>query len=204
MARAEGTYSRVVAWMKILLPLVALGLLSTIFLFSKKSDPTEDLPIRTRAILEEKESEQASNATYSATMDDGALLTLRAAMTRPDPDAADGLVASDFAAQMDMTDGSRINLSSPDAALNNEANTATLRGGVRIISSTGYTIETDTLTAATNRIAAESEGVVTATAPEGTLTAGRMVITDQAESGGDDVQLLFTDGVKMIYEPQSD
>ncbi len=204
MARAEGTYSRVVAWMKILLPLVALGLLSTIFLFSKKSDPTEDLPIRTRAILEEKESEQASNATYSATMDDGALLTLRAAMTRPDPDAADGLVASDFAAQMDMTDGSRINLSSPDAALDNEASTATLRGGVRIISSTGYTIETDTLKAATNRIAAESEGPVTATAPEGTLTAGRMVITDLAESGGDDVQLLFTDGVKMIYEPQSD
>ncbi len=204
MARAEGTYSRVVAWMKILLPLVALGLLSTIFLFSKKSDPTEDLPIRTRAILEEKESEQASNATYSATMDDGALLTLRAAMTRPDPNAADGLVASDFAAQMDMTDGSRINLSSPDAALDNEASTATLRGGVRIISSTGYTIETDTLKAATNRISAESEGTVTATAPEGTLTAGRMVITDQAESGGDDVQLLFTDGVKMIYEPQSD
>ncbi|MEC7668928.1 MAG: LPS export ABC transporter periplasmic protein LptC [Pseudomonadota bacterium] len=204
MARAEGTYSRVVAWMKILLPLVALGLLSTIFLFSKKSDPTEDLPIRTRAILEEKESEQASNATYSATMDDGALLTLRAATTRPDPDAADGLVASDFAAQMDMTDGSRINLSSPNAALDNEASTATLRGGVRIISSTGYTIETDTLKAATNRISAESEGTVTATAPEGTLTAGRMVITDQAESGGDDVQLLFTDGVKMIYEPQSD
>ncbi len=204
MARAEGTYSRVVAWMKILLPLVALGLLSTIFLFSKKSDPTEDLPIRTRAILEEKESEQASNATYSATMDDGALLTLRAATTRPDPDAADGLVASDFAAQMDMTDGSRINLSSPNAALDNEASTATLRGGVRIISSTGYTIETDTLKAATNRISAESEGTVTATAPEGTLTAGRMVITDQAESGGDDVQLLVTDGVKMIYEPQSD
>ncbi len=204
MARAEGTYSRVVAWMKILLPLVALGLLSTIFLFSKKSDPTEDLPLRTRAILEEKESEQASNATYSATMDDGALLTLRAATTRPDPDAADGLVASDFAAQMDMTDGSRINLSSPNAALDNEASTATLRGGVRIISSTGYTIETDTLKAATNRISAESEGTVTATAPEGTLTAGRMVITDQAESGGDDVQLLFTDGVKMIYEPQSD
>ncbi|SEG27523.1 lipopolysaccharide export system protein LptC [Thalassococcus halodurans] len=204
MARAEGTYSRVVAWMKILLPLVALGLLSTIFLFSKKSDPTEDLPVRTRAILEEKESEQASNATYSATMDDGALLTLRAATTRPDPDATDGLVASDFAAQMDMTDGSRINLSSPDAALDNEASTATLRGGVRIISSTGYTIETDTLKAATNRISAESEGTVTATAPEGTLTAGRMVITDQAESGGDDVQLLFTDGVKMIYEPQSD
>jgi lipopolysaccharide export system protein LptC len=190
--------------MKILLPLVALGLLSTIFLFSKKSDPTEDLPIRTRAILEEKESEQASNATYSATMDDGALLTLRAATTRPDPDVADGLVASDFAAQMDMTDGSRINLSSPNAALDNEASTATLRGGVRIISSTGYTIETDTLKAATNRISAESEGTVTATAPEGTLTAGRMVITDQAESGGDDVQLLFTDGVKMIYEPQSD
>ena len=36
--------------------------------------------------------------------------------------------------------------------------------------------------------------------PEGTRTAGGMRVTGGA--GGDDVQLVFTDGVKLVYEPQ--
>ena len=190
--------------MKILLPSVALGLLSTIFLFSENSDPTESLPITTLQTLAEKESEQATDATYSATMDDGAQLTLRAATTRPDPVLENALIAGAFSAQMDMEDGSRLNLSAPDAQLDNDSNLATLSGGVLITSSNGYSIQTDTLKAATDHVAAESGGPITALAPFGSLEAGRMVISEDAESGADSLQLLFTDGVKMVYEPQRD
>ena len=44
MARADNTYSRIVAGMKILLPLVALGLLSTLFLISNTIDPSGPVP----------------------------------------------------------------------------------------------------------------------------------------------------------------
>ena len=37
-------YSALVAWLKTLLPIVALGLLSTIFLFSGRVDVTQSLP----------------------------------------------------------------------------------------------------------------------------------------------------------------
>ena len=44
MNGADNVHSRVVGWLKILLPLAALALLSTLFLFSRGSDPTANLP----------------------------------------------------------------------------------------------------------------------------------------------------------------
>ena len=38
-------YSRLIAWLKILLPLGALILLSTIFLYSRSTDPISVIPV---------------------------------------------------------------------------------------------------------------------------------------------------------------
>jgi len=40
----DNTYSRVVAWAKVLLPLLALALLSTLFLVARTVDPAQKLP----------------------------------------------------------------------------------------------------------------------------------------------------------------
>jgi hypothetical protein len=45
-------YSALVAWLKTLLPIVALGLLSTIFLFSGKVDVTQSLPYAEHNVAE--------------------------------------------------------------------------------------------------------------------------------------------------------
>ncbi|MEL7087874.1 MAG: hypothetical protein AAGL98_05440, partial [Planctomycetota bacterium] len=45
MAVYDNAYSRFVAWAKIILPLVALGLLSTMFLVSRDSDPAATIRI---------------------------------------------------------------------------------------------------------------------------------------------------------------
>ena len=44
MAVADNTYSRVVGWLKILLPLGALALLSTLFLFARGIAPVGEIP----------------------------------------------------------------------------------------------------------------------------------------------------------------
>ena len=45
-------YSALVAWLKTLLPIAALGLLSTIFLFSGKVDVTQSLPYAEHNVAE--------------------------------------------------------------------------------------------------------------------------------------------------------
>ncbi len=44
MATYDNTYSRVVAWLKILLPLLALAILSTLFLVARTIDPAQNIP----------------------------------------------------------------------------------------------------------------------------------------------------------------
>ncbi|MEQ9674161.1 MAG: hypothetical protein RLO10_06830, partial [Roseovarius indicus] len=79
-------------------------------------------------------------------------------------------------------------------------NSASLSGNVHIDTSTGYVLTTELLTANFDELYAESPGPVEGTAPAGDLTAGRMVLRNNAET--DQAHLLFTNGVKLIYQPQ--
>ena len=44
MAARDNVHSRVVFWLKIILPLLALAILSTLFLFSRRIDTDQALP----------------------------------------------------------------------------------------------------------------------------------------------------------------
>lgn len=197
MARANGLYSRVIAWAKIVLPLVALALLSTIFLLSDRRKPMETVPFA-EALQDGETTRQGISAPYySGKTQRGDLLTMTA--TRALPQADGSIVAEDLATTMRLTDGSEILLDALTATLTDSEDAALLEGGVRIRSSTGYTLSTDAMTSVLDRIEAETLGPVRGEGPLGTLEAGRMRI-EAAQDGGD-VQLLFTEGVKLVYQP---
>ena len=203
MARGVGSYSRIVSWLKLLLPLGALALLSTIFLFARSSDPVENLPVATREGLAGRASEMVTSPSYSGTTDDGAMLTIRAESARPDPDTEGRIRAQALDAAMSFEDGSRIDLSAPEATIDDESDAARLTGGVTIRSSQGYRLTTDALDAALTRVEVESDGPVEGQGPSGTLSAGKMRVEAETGEGADTgaVRLLFTGGVDMIYQP---
>lgn len=197
MARALGLYSRVIAWAKIVLPLVALALLSTIFLLSDRREPMETVPFVEALQDGETTREGVSSPYYSGKTQRGDFLTMTATRVRPQTDGR--VVADDLAAAVRLTDGSEILLDALSATLTDSTETALLEGGVRIRSSTGYTLATDAMTTVLDRIEAETLGPVSGAGPLGTLEAGRMRI--EASGTGGDVQLLFTEGVKLVYQP---
>ncbi len=202
--RGSGSYSRMVAWLKLLLPLVALGLLSTIFLFARNSDPTADLPIATQRDLAGRQSQMVTEPSYAGVTDSGAMLTVRAGSARPDPETENRVVADRLDAAMEFPDGSRIDLAAPGGALDQDGGTLRLEGGVQIRSSQGYTLETDALVSEMERVAVESDGKVRGKGPAGTLEAGRLRIEESPGAGDEEdgaVRMLFTDGVDMIYQP---
>jgi lipopolysaccharide export system protein LptC len=71
---------------------------------------------------------------------------------------------------------------------------------VTIDTSTGYPIKSDRLTALMSTLDIVSPGPVQADGPFGTLDAGTMSLKNV--NAGSGAQLLFTNGVKLVYLPK--
>lgn len=202
MARTYSRYSRMIAWLKILLPMAALGLLSTIFLLSRDADPASRVPFSQVGLEGDVAREQVTEPYYAGVTSSGASLTMTARSARPSDKIAELLEADELDASIVMPDGSQIDLSAPRATVSDRTGEAELTGGVRIQSSTGYTLTTQSMLTSLDRVEAESRGQVNGDGPLGTLQAGRMQITTPQDSA--DLHLLFTGGVKLVYLPQTE
>lgn len=197
MARGPGTYSQAVALLKVILPLLALGLLSTLFLFSQSREPAMSIPFSDALRQGEIADQQLGAPSFAGTTNRGDMLTMTASRARPDGEGR--IVADDLSARLILSDGSDIRLSSQTATLVDATNEAELRGGVTIESSTGYVLTTEGLVSSITETAARSLGPVQGYGPVGTLEAGQLNVVPT--ENGTDVQLRFTGGVKLIYEP---
>ncbi|GGG70159.1 hypothetical protein GCM10011415_17120 [Salipiger pallidus] len=198
MAPRGDTYSRFVGWLKLLLPLAALALLSTLFLLPRGTEPTIDLPFMQGSGSPGRE--QIVGPNFAGTTAKGDQLRLTAERAEPVDGALDRIRAFSLDAALDMADGSRVTLRSAEGLVDENTRSADLEGAVEITSTTGYVMTTERMRTALDRIEAETLAPVSGKGPAGEFTAGRLVIT--GEESSDDVQLLFTDGVKLVYDPK--
>jgi lipopolysaccharide export system protein LptC len=199
MARADNTYSRIVAGMKILLPLAALGLLSTLFLISRTIDPSKSVSLAEIDVERRAQELGVTNPSFAGVTAQGDAVSITADMARPDADNPGQFSADRVRGEIRLSGGTVIDLHAAGARLDQGAMTATLLGGVRISSSTGYEIETERLDTQLNALSAESAGPVRATGPIGSIEAGRMHLHHNSDT--DTAEMLFTGGVMLIYVP---
>ncbi|WP_300585382.1 hypothetical protein [Marivita sp.] len=191
-------YSRLIAWLKILLPLGALALLSTIFLYARGPDPIAVIPVLTGG-ADPTQTEQMGSPFYAGTTENGQGLTLAARQARFSDAENSGMIADDLRAVIDVSDGNRIVIDATVGQME-EGDRLLLRDGVTLESSSGYTVRTDGLDAAVDRVAIESTSAVEADGPGLTLSAGKLRVEEIGDTA--DIQLLFTEGVKLVYIPQ--
>lgn len=201
MARADNTYSKVVAGMKVLLPLAALGLLSTLFLISNIVDPSDSVPMSQIDLEQRARDLGATNPSFAGVTGQGDEIRFTADIVRPDPETPERLTAERVAAQFRLQAGTRVDITADTADLERREMTAQLGGDVRMTTSTGYVIETDRLISRLDALYALSPGPITATGPLGDLTAGRMVLQNAPQTGA--AELHFSAGVKLVYLPQA-
>lgn len=200
MTTSDNFYSRLVAWMKIVLPLTALGLLSTLFLISRHIDPTKSIPIAEIDLEQRAQEQGATNAAFAGVTQGGDELMVTAETARPSPEDPRLINAEDVTAQMQLVSGAVVTVSSERADIHQSDLDAALIGNVHVATTTGYDIKTERLNAKLDVLFAETPGSVSAVGPPGDLTAGRMVLTGDEETG--EAHLVFTEGVKLIYTPQ--
>jgi lipopolysaccharide export system protein LptC len=195
----DNLHSTLVVWLKILLPLAALAVLSTLFMVSHHVNPEDAIPYADVNVEDRLREPRLTGATFAGMTQDGAAVTLKAAEATPSvagsttPGQAKGL-----AGRIETPDGVQTNVTSPLGQLDQAAKVVTLSGGVNLQNSAGYTMQTDSLTLALDRTRLESAGTVTSTAPFGRITAGKLLMT-RADDGTH--KLDFTGGVRLIYQP---
>lgn len=201
MAWRENLYSRVVAWLKILLPLTALVILSTLFLFSRSIDPTSTIPYADIDLEERARDRQVTAPFLAGATENGDLISFQASYAIPDPAIENRAIAQDVEARIALTSGTLLTFNADTGILDDPKDQAELRGRVIITSTTGYVVRTTQLTTGIREIRAETAGEVAASGPPGEFTAGKMLL--RTAEGGKDAQLFFTNGIKLVYLPQN-
>lgn len=190
--------TRIVRWLRVLLPLLALAILSTLFLFSRRPDAEPNIPYADVDQTALPGSQSMRAPEYSGTTDDGAAITLRADQATPASGEGD---AAGRAQGLRLTwrapEGLGADLTAPDAAVSRGV--VTLSGGVRMTTSSGWTLTAPEFTADTARSRIEAPRAVRGAAPFGDLSAGAMTL-QRGESDRDHV-LNFTGGVRLLYRP---
>lgn len=192
------SYSILVAWLKVLLPLMALLLLSTLFLLSRNIDPTATIPFADTEIKDRLSGQQITGPFFSGATDSGDLVTVSAGKMS----TRTGLKneAEDFSARIDLTSGTWVTVRADRGQFDLASSQSDLAGNVVITTSSGYTLTSDALLANFDHLVLHSPGSVSGNGPIGVLDAGQMRLT--GGSGDTNAQLLFTNGVKLIYDPK--
>lgn len=192
-------YSKMVGWLKVLLPLIALGILSTLFLLSRVVDPEAVVPFADKEIQDRLRDQQVTGPVYSGVTADGDQLSFSAEkLTTPDIGNGTNL-AQDVSVVMVLVSGSQVTLTSDQGLFDLPGNRADLDGNVVITTSTGYRVQSEQLISRLSSLDVESPGPVTGDGPFGVLNAGAMRLTQEPEQTA--AQLVFTNGVKLVYDP---
>jgi lipopolysaccharide export system protein LptC len=198
MGGRDNIYSQIVTLAKIILPIGAIGLLSTLFLFARA--PGETTQIDMTEVTEIAREQRLSAPRFSGVTDDGSVLTISARAARPNPTDTSVVLTDEMQLRMDNPDGSSIAVTTTAGELDGPRKIAHFLGLARLETSTGYTMETSGITAALDTGVITSDGHLEVRTPYGELTAGK--VTFQMAESGVAQQMLFTNGVKLIYTPQ--
>ena len=198
MARAD-THTRVVGWLKVILPLTALAILSTLFLVARRIDPEAALPYAEVDVEDLAREPRMTAPTYAGTTSDGAALTLSANEARPAAEGAPAQAAG-LRLALDTPDGARTELLAGSAVMEGATREVILSGGVTVTTSSGYRLQTAEVAAKLDRTGLESRAPVVATGPAGEISAERMVLSQDAQTPGDYV-LVFNGSVRLVYQP---
>lgn len=195
---AADPYSRLIAFLKVALPLVALGILSTVFLVSSRIEPGESIPFAEGEVAERIRGQQVTAPLFSGVTNGGDRIAFSAEEIVTAQDRTNA--ARNPVAQLDFAGGGSVRLEAERGDIDVDRDVAHMSGDVVIESTNGYVMRSDRITSRLSLLDILAPGEVTADGPAGALRAGSMRIGDG--DGGGRVQFLFTDGVKLVYDPK--
>ena len=193
-------WSRLVAALKVLLPLTALAILSMLFLISNRINPDDALPYAQVDVEERLREPRMTAPTYAGTTSDGAALEVTAEEARPAAEGTTGAKATGVLGRLTTPDGQQTELRAANAQMALNGGEITFSGDVQLNHSSGYRVTSDNMSAQLDQTNVQSRTPVVAEGPGGRITAQSMQLS-QAQGGSKSYLLVFNGAVKLVYQP---
>ena len=192
----DDSYSAFVAWVKTLLPIAALGMLSTIFLFSGKVDVTKSLPYAELNVAEIVREQRITKPYFTTIAENGTEVALSAAYASADPNIIDIYNVSEPSILLKLKTGRSTQITAGFGKMNLTTQKAIVSHGVNVTAAPGFWIKTNTLDIDFEQATVRSMGLFEGVTPIGALKAGKMFMQLVA----DDRQIVFTNGIQLLYQ----
>ncbi len=197
--RRVRTYSRAVAWMKVLLPLGAVALIAAIFLTARdKGDLTKIFTAEELATL--GAGLRLDNPRFAGLTEQGEPFAIRADWALPDSALPRLIDLKRPEGEIEMSDGRTISARAATGRMHREDKTLVLEGGVVLDTSDGYHIETGLIEIDLGAKTANAPGPVSGTGPRGQIDAGSFRAA-AGEDGAGAGQIWFENRVRLVFIP---
>ena len=193
------SYSAFVVWVKTLLPIVALGMLSTIFLFSGKVDVTQSLPYAKFNIAEIIREQRITKPYFSGVFNNNTEIILSAAYASSDIKNVDILNITELSIVLKSPTAKTIRITAGLGTLNSASQKAVISNDVHLTAIPGFWLKTNNLTVDLKQGVATANNVFQSRTGFGTINAGKLVVQMIAN----EQQIIFTNGVRLIYYPKT-
>ena len=151
-------YSALVAWLKTLLPIVALGLLSTIFLFSGKVDVTQSLPYAEHNVAEIIREQRITRPYFTGIASNGTEIALSAAYASPQVENAHILEITDLSVVLRSTSDRMVQVTAGRALWTPQRKQRKSRTNVHIAALPDFWVTTEALDMNLNQGVASAKG----------------------------------------------
>lgn len=192
--------SRVVQALRLILPLAALGLMSSIVLLAEPVDPSRALATAEIDVADRARDPRLSGARFTGVTEGGAAL-------RIDAEVARSVAASTlrFEAQgltLRLTGGAEGDLAARAEAgqIDHAEGRFGMQGAVRIDQAPDTVLRASALEGLLDRTWLQAEGPVSGLLQGADIAAGHLTVTDDPARPGS-LRLVFSQGVRLLYQP---
>lgn len=194
-------YSKIIAYLKVLLPVAALALLSTLFLISDRIQRTPQIPFGPREIERRIAGQQVTAPYFAGTTKAGHSIMIAAGRALKETETL-STTTEGLEAEIILVNGQRINMLAKTGTIDPNENKAILDGNVRLTTSDNMQLLTNLLEASLDHLDIFAPTKVRGNSNFGAITAGMMRILPETNS--ESAQILFTNGVRVLYEPSKE
>lgn len=193
----KGAYSRGVFFLKIVMPLMALGLLATVFLFTTERTIPGGLTFSQADLEILDQGMQISRPRFSGSSKAGDVYYFTAETVYPDAPEPEVIEAIGLSGQIVYLQGTTMQLSAGKADFALSAKTMSMTEGIAIVLSDGFRVTADSLFADLSTGQMATNGPVRANSLMGVIESGNLRIESTLENGEESRMIWFEDGVKL-------
>ena len=189
-----------VTTLKVILPLVALGLLVAMFLMSKNVPELTEIPFSQTELIERSKGQQMSTPYYLGVTKSGDKISISANALRPDSSNSENAVIDKISSKIETEDGIAIHMFSDGGFLYHDTDMVVMEGLVSVITTDGYEFRASKIDARLDQTWIFAQGPIHGSVPSGRLDAGSLEVLRSPET--DALNFHFKGNVKVIYLPK--